>query len=316
MIMTPSRLRFPAIALACAALLSACGGGGDDDNSNGGSQSIAQAKKAFAHSFVGTLYVDAVAGVIYDKALRTVFSLPGQSASGTVNCNAVGGSTGTMAYVYTDTDGSGSVTVGDVIGITLNSCSLQGLQPVSGNASLAVTAAGNAETFYVGLDTGNGVVGSLGFTLTLTNLAQAGVGTTLNGDYKLALSRAAVNGNLSSTVQSTSMAVATNLLTTTFRNFIATGTTTVAGAATTNTLGATVDTTIDGLGAVTYTMSLPTPITDTTGQVRLQSTTQTLQLTLGTTDAVNIQVDNGNNGSVDLDFNGTLTELSNLVFVK
>lgn len=315
MTMTPSSLRIPAIALACATLLSACGGG-DDDAPSGGNTAIAQAKKSFAHTFVGSLYIDAVAGVIYDKALRTVFSLPGQSQSGTVNCNPVGGSTGTLAYVYTDTDGSGSVTVGDVIASTLNNCSLGGLQPLTGTANLTVANAVNAETFYLGIDAGNGVAGSLGFTMTLTNLAQAGVGTTLNGDYQLGLSRASANGNLNTTVQATTMTVATNLLTTTFRNFMATGVSTVAGVATTNTLGGSVDTTVDGLGAVTYTMTLPTPITTTGGQVRLQSTTQTLQLTLTATDAVNIQVDNGNNGTVDLDFNGTLSELSNLVFTK
>lgn len=303
MIKSPRSLRTHALVWACAAALAACGGG-DDDDSGSSNEQIAQAKKAFAHAFVGTLYVDVVAGVIYDNTLRTVFTLPGTSASGTVNCT--GG--GTLAYTYGDTDASSTVTLDDVITMTLTNCGLDNLQPLTGQARIDITSAGNAEPFYVGTAPGN-----LGFRLTLTNMAQAVVGSTLNGTYQLNLNRATTNGNLTSTVLVNSMAVASSGLTTTFRNFTASGVQTATTSSTTALTGS-ADTSIAGIGAVTYQLTLPSPITATGGQVRLQSTSQTLLMTLGATDAVNIVVDNGSNGSVDLDFNSSLTELSNLVF--
>lgn len=306
MIMSPRSLRFHALAVTCAALLSACGGGDDDDS--GDSAQAVQAKKALARGYGGFRSADEVGFGITDQLLTIIFAIPGGgSATATYTC---GGGTGTLVFSYTDQDGSGTLTAGDTATATLNGCAVGNLVAATGQASLSVQEATNAANFYL-----NGQAGSLDLLLTLGNLAFTSVGATYNGSYRLDQSAATAGGAVTEDVTLAAMAVsATSGANASYTNVTArnvyTSTTT-----TTSAISGTVDTTIAGLGNVQYTMSLPQAITDTGGQFRMRSSSQTITLLLGAGDPVAIDVDNGNNGSVDLQIDdSTLTELGSLVF--
>ncbi|MGA0611742.1 hypothetical protein [Caldimonas sp. KR1-144] len=306
MIMSPRSLRFHALAVTCAALLSACGGGGDDDDSGDSTQAL-QAKKALARGYGGFRSADEVGFGITDQLLTIIFAIPGGgSATATYTC--VGG-TGTLVFGYTDQDGSGTLTTGDTATATLNGCAVGNLVAATGQVSLSVQEATNAANFYL-----NDQAGSLDLLLTLGNLAFTSVGATYNGSYRLDQSAATAGGAVTEDVTLAAMAVsATSGANASYTNVTArnvyTSTTT-----TTNAFSGTVDTTIAGLGNVQYTLSLPQPITATGGEFRMTSSTQTLTLLLGSGNPVAIDVDNGKNGSVDLEVDSTLTELGSLVF--
>lgn len=298
------------VTLTLCATLAACGGGGGDSDSldevagaNVAVSNELQAKKSVARVGIGaTEFAELNLAV----AIQAAQSLNGAtSPSGTRNCSS---GTGSMAYVFKDSDGNGLVSASDALTLTFTNCRIGDYEPMSGQTTLQIEAANNIADFL-----GSNGAGKLAVSLSYTHFTQPSTGLALAGIYTTSLERSSQGGPLKVVGGFKNLTATANGVSATFNDLQIVGAIN-GNSITTADVSGHVSTNVDGLGLVAYDIStVKGGDGDLTGaQIRLASSGHTLLVTFDTADSLEVKVDNGNNGSFEYDISTTVEELQSL----
>jgi hypothetical protein len=332
------------LALACALLLAACGGGG---GGSGSSSSVASGPQAVVISESNAKPVSAsaldtaqntsttsnIGGLpiavqvdpsaapsslqLITQAVRLAtgsFSATGLPAgvlvSETGNCS-FGGTVSISGHVAN----ASTLTAGDTLVISMNSCSEASGMSLNGQLAMTVASVSgslSAVPFHIVLST------------TATNLSATSNGVTVVANGSITLDWTATSASdtfvASGTAMSTRETVSGSSHTTTLRNF--TQTQIVSGSTLTGSLTATVESDSPRLGgAVSYTVTTPTPVvwnagtrTATSGVIKVVGANNSqLLATINADGSVTIQLDANGDGVYEKTISSTTAELAGLV---
>ena len=297
-----------ALSAIAAAALVACGGGNDDPAANPLTET--QAKSLAATTIHAVLTADHVATLVTTQSLDDL-ALHDEVTGGAPSMACA---TGEAQFQANDTDNSASLSTGDLVSTTFKACQSTSAAGwvLDGDTVLSVTGGDNIDPMWF-----SGADGKIALKLSANGMRMGG-GTSLAGDWRFDATRSA--GVLSQVVQFAAATFGSRDMTSQFD-----GVSFAVNGAELHSLAGQVRTSVTGYGDVVATLSQASALqldgaqtlryAPRTGTVMLNAAGFRMAVVYGEQGVITLQVDQGNDNTVDLEVVTSVQELDALLRV-